>query len=202
MKRPIESRKILAVEGKDEYEFFDALFKHMNIVDVRIEEVGGKDQFKDKLPALVRSSGFSVNVEKFAVVRDADQNANSAFRSIRNILKKEGLEPPNDKNQFSRKNPNVGIYIMPGNSSKGMLEDLCLSTVQNTPAIACVDIFVECCKENLNEPPLNPSKAKVQAYLAAMPKVVNRLGIGAQRGYWNFNCQELDQVKLFLLHFS
>jgi hypothetical protein len=114
MKRPIESRKILAVEGKDEYEFFDALFKHMDIVDVRIEEVGGKDQFKDKLPALVRSSGFSENVENFAVVRDADQNANSAFRSIRNILIKEGLEPPNDKNQFSRNNPNVGIYIMPG----------------------------------------------------------------------------------------
>lgn len=200
MKRIISSNKVLAVEGTDEYNFFDALFKHIGINDVQIEEVGGKDQFKDKLPALVRTSGFSA-VEIFAVIRDADINANNAFRSVKNILKKEGFVLPNNKNQFRDGTPKVGIYIMPGNSDKGMLEDLCLLSVMERPAMLCVNQFSECC-ENLDDIPKNLSKSRAQAYLAAMPSIVNCVGLGAQRGYWDFDSQELDDIKTFLSNFQ
>ena len=155
---------------------------------MQIEDVGGKDQFKDKLPALVKTSGFS-NVEIFAVIRDADINANNAFRSVCNTLKKAGISPPGKVNQFTQRSPKVGIFVMPGNSEKGMLEDLCLETVKDTPAMACVTLFSECCQGNLQIPEKNFAKSKALAYLAAMPTIVNSVGLGAQCGYWDFNSE-------------
>lgn len=86
---------------------------------------------------------------------------------------------------------------MPGKSQQGMLEDLCLKTVENQPAMKCVDIFVTCAS-NLKKKPKNLSKTKVQTYLAAMPEIVNSLGIGAKKGYWNFGSSELNDLKSFL----
>jgi len=48
----IQQKKILAVEGDDEINFFEALFRYLGITNVEIYQVGGKDQFKNKLPAL------------------------------------------------------------------------------------------------------------------------------------------------------
>ena len=48
----IHQKKVLAVEGKDEVNFFNALLKYVRISDFEVYEVGGKPQFKDKLPAL------------------------------------------------------------------------------------------------------------------------------------------------------
>ncbi len=198
MAEAIHQRKILAVEGQDEVKFFEALLKYMRITDVEVHEVGGKNQFKDKLPALVRMRGFS-DVEILAVIRDADEDANAAFESIRNILEKEGLESPTKMNQFSANTikPIVGIFIMPGNSDTGMLEDLCLKTVKSHPAMKCVDLFIDCVLK-LNNPPKNSSKAKAQAFLAAMPEIEKSVGIGARKGYWNFDSSELTKLKSFI----
>ena len=116
----IRHKKVLAVEGKDEVEFFKALLKHVGITEIEPIDVGGKDKFKTKFPALVRMTGFS-DVEVLAVIRDADNDAEGAFKSIRDILRKEGLEPPEDHNRFSHSKPQIGIFIMSGNSDTGML---------------------------------------------------------------------------------
>lgn len=192
----IQQKKVLAVEGKDEVNFFRALLTYVGITDIDVREVGGKRQFKTKLPALVRMSGFS-DVEVLAIIRDADNNAKAAFKSIRNILKKEKLEPPNQVNQFSNGTPKIGIFIMPGNSDAGMLEDLCLKTVKDYPAMACTGSFIDCVL-NLENPPNNIAKAKAQAFLAAMPKLANSVGVGAQKGYWNFESEELTDLKSFI----
>jgi hypothetical protein len=84
----IRQKKVLAVEGKDEINFFNALLEYVGILDFDIHEVGGKDQFKSKLPALVKMSGFS-DVEVLVVIRDADEDANAAFKSINDILRKQ-----------------------------------------------------------------------------------------------------------------
>ena len=51
---PISSRKLLAVEGKDEKQFFLALFKHMRMSPPDVRIVGGKDNFPKKLPGLTK----------------------------------------------------------------------------------------------------------------------------------------------------
>ena len=192
----IHQKKVLAVEGKDEVNFFNALLEYVGITNFEVYEVGGKQQFRDKLPALVRMSGFS-DVEVLAIIRDADNNAEAAFQSIKDILKKEKLKAPNQVNQFSDGSPKIGIFIMPGNSDTGMLEDLCLKTVEHHASMHCVEPFINCISE-LETPPNNIAKAKAQAFLATMPELVKSVGIGAQKGYWNFNSEELTDLKSFI----
>lgn len=132
----IKSKKVLAVEGKDDENFFDALLKHMNITDFEIHHVGGKDQFSKKLPALVKARNFfladgSSFVTHLAIIRDKDEDR--AFKSITNIVKKTELVPPAKPSEFSSGDPKVGVFIMPGKTIDGtMLEDLCLKTLKIT----------------------------------------------------------------------
>lgn len=192
----INKKKVIAVEGKDDVNFFNAFLKHLKINDFEIHEVRGKIKFQNKLPALVITPGFS-DVEIFVVIRDADENAQASFESIRHILLKEKLQPPDRMNQFSTGNPRVGVYIMPGNSDKGILEDLCLKSVHKHPAMKCVKDFMNCVS-SLEKKSRNESKAKAQAFLSAMPEIVNSVGVSALKGYWDFESSEFKDLKLFL----
>jgi len=198
--KSVESDKLLAVEGIDEINFFEAYLNFLGIKGVDILDVAGKDNFKIKLPVLFKMPGFN-NVRIFAVIRDADDNAESAFKSIQNILIKSDLKPPDKLNNFSNGSLKVGIFIMPGNSDKGMLEDLCLQSVQDHPAMECVDIFYECFNR-LEEKPRIAAKAKAQAFLAAMPETVYSVGMGAKKKYWDFEAAVLNDLKIFLRNFK
>lgn len=194
----IKTKKLLLVEGKDETNFFSCLLARMNIDDFDVIDAGGVDQFKIKFPALRRAVGFSL-LESLAVVRDAENDSESAFLSIRNILRKEGLRPPDRPNEFSGENPSVGIFIMPGDCKQGMMEDLCLRTVKDHPALQCADAFIDCIS-SLNMRPKNAAKSKAQVFLAAMPDIVCRVGLGAEKGYWDFDSDEMQALKSFLYH--
>jgi hypothetical protein len=197
----ITLKKIIAVEGIDECNFFDALLQYMKISDVDIRDVVGKTEFKNKLPALKATPGFfnvdgSSFVTHLAVIRD--QNGDDAFESVANILIQQGFTPPEKHGLFSNTNPKIGIFIMPGKKIQGtMLEDLCLKTVEDRPAMKCVNQFVSCAS-GLTPPPKNISKLKAQAFLAAQPDIVNAVGLGAQRNYWNFDSPSLAELKQFL----
>jgi hypothetical protein len=193
--RTIASRNLLAVEGEDERNFFNALLSHIGVLGVQIEPVGGKHQFKNKLPALLKTPGFSL-VQHLAIVRDKDED--NAFESIANTVKKAGLTPPVGSGRFSDGSLRVGIYVMPGGDVAGtMLEDLCLETITDHPAMACVRRFADCIC-GLVDPPHSPSKAKCQAFLAAQVEIVNAVGLGAQKGYWDLESPVLNDLKGFL----
>ncbi len=55
--------------------------------DVQIIECGGKDQFKKLFPVIMKASGFD-NVISMAVIQDADENPQAAFKRIHTVLKK------------------------------------------------------------------------------------------------------------------
>ena len=80
-----------------------------------------------------------------------------------------------------------------------MLEDLCLKTVADHPAMICVNEF-ETCFNKLDEPPKNSSKAKALAFLAAQPDSPSTVGRGAQKNCWNLDSPALDELKQFLNH--
>ncbi|MCK5177462.1 MAG: hypothetical protein KAQ92_07070 [Candidatus Aenigmarchaeota archaeon] len=193
-------KKILAVEGKDCVGFFNAFLEYLKITDFEIYDIGGTCEFKDNLGALFKRRGFS-DVEIFGIICDAENNDKSAFQRIQNILKNNDIKPPREKNRFFRGKPNIGIFIMSGNSNKGMLEDLCLKTVEKHPAMECVNNFANCVSK-LQNPPKIVAKSKAQVYLAAMPKIVNSIGLGAKNGYWNFESKELFDLKKFMRKFE
>ena len=193
--------KLLIVEGNDEQNFFAELLKYIDIVDVSIENVRGKDKFKSEINAILMSSKYADSYTHLAVVGDAEQNANSSFTKIKNILEGNGLSLPNRKNAFENKNGiKTGIFIMPGDFESGMLEDLCMSAAKYKEKAALAKDFVERASK-MEEPPRITSKAEAMAYLSIMPVTVPNIGIGAKRGYWDFSCSEMSDIKSFLENF-
>lgn len=197
----IESTRLLAVEGKDECHFFEALLKHLNITDVQLVDIGGKDKFFAEFSALYLQEGFR-KIKKLGFIRDAEKKpAKSAFDSICNVLKECELPIPVNINEIKNDcNPHIGIFIMPDNFGTGMLEDICLKTIESLHQ-CCVDGFITCvleCQSQEEKKLFNEPKARVQAYLASRSPIVNSLGLGAQKGYWNFNHVCLDDIKIFL----
>jgi len=199
----ITSTHLLTVEGKDECNFFDALLKHENIKDIQVIDIGGKDKFKVEIPFLINAEGFS-DVQSLGFIRDAEENqANSAFSSICSILKNNKnykLPIPKNMNKvIPEQNKRIGVFIMPNNLERGMLEDLCLESIKiNNPVYNCVNKYIDCCLHFSENENMNKSKARVQTYLACKKPIVNSLGIAAQKGHWDFKNQCFSDIKQFL----
>ncbi len=192
----ITKLKIIAVEGRDEDNFFSALFDYLGISDIQIIIFEGKTNYKKRIKSITKVSGFS-KVQSFALTRDADNNPPlSAFESIKNSLKQAGLPIPESLNEFTETNPSVGVFIMPGNSKEGMLEDLCLQSIEKFPVIDCIDSFIDCSEEK----PSNESKAKIMCYLATKGPSSSSLGLAAKQGVWDFDSESFTELKEFILN--
>lgn len=210
MAETIKHPKVLLVEGKDEINFFDALLKHCEVDNVDIREVGGKTKFPDELEAFLLS--FDKQVQAYAIIRDADNGAASAFQSVAGLLHKQNEPVPTGPTQYAENDKRrVGVFIMPGNQSEGMLEDLCMQTVADHPAMNCVNGFIGCLEQSLpvkqpNTPkdpdqsyfPKNLSKAKALAFLSSQHETVSSVGLAAQKGCWNLDHTVLDDLKAFI----
>ena len=200
----IQKQKLLLVEGVDDKDFFIVLLDKVGITDVQIISVDGKTNFKSILQIVASIEGFSL-LTHIGVVRDADTHAKGAFESIANSLTKIGLTPPSKGDTFRVDDigVSVGIFIMPRKFEEGMLEDLCMESVRKHTIIPCIDDFVKCIEKNLTtaEQPKNVSKMKSQVFLAAMPEMVNSIGLGAKKGYWDFDDSCMDDIKDFLKNF-
>ncbi len=163
--KPITESKVLAVEGKDEEKLFSALRAYLNLPNIEIRELGGRYSFRAKISALKATSGFAEKVTSLGVVRDADENPAGAFQSVCDALEKASLPRPTAPLQPVGDAPQV--MILPDGETPGMLEDLCLRSVAEDPAMPCVDEYFRCLEERLEELPKNPSKAQVRAFLAS-----------------------------------
>ena len=194
MPEEIRNKKMLVVEGSDDVCFFTTLLKKLNIEGVYVSALDSKDRFNEDLPDIQKRPGFS-SLTHLGLIRDKD--GDNAFISVKNILQRKlGFETvPSRDGEFTGGEPNLGILIMPGSGVDGtMLEDLCLETVRHHEAMACVGDFMGCVSV-LGNPPRNPAKSKVQAFLAAQPQTVKSVGIAAQKGYWNLDSPVLDELK-------
>jgi len=205
----IEGPNLLLVEGRDEVEFFKALLRHMEIQGAQILDVGGKDRFPGAFPAVYLHLD---KVRVYAIVRDAEVSAQNTFKSVGGVLRRHGEPFPKRNREFAVKPGiprKVGVYILPGDADRGMLEDLCLATVGDHPAMPCVKAFMDCLEAVLPRKsvrassgrgyfPRNPTKARALAFLAAMSDEVHHVGEAAQQGCWNFDHPCLDGLKAFL----
>jgi len=201
----ITSKSAILVEGDDEIGFFEALVKDMGLTlgtDIEVWAINGKDSYRDKFLAFQNISGFD-NINSFGLIRDADNNAKGALMSIQNILRRE-KHPCPDSHAVCvhdvKKNLKVGIFIMPGNGAKkGMLEDLCLQSIQDHPIKPDMEEYVSQVKQKMqSKAPKNESKAKLQTFLAGQHEITPHLGIAAQKGHWNFKHEAFAEIRNFI----
>ena len=192
-KKEIESSSLLMVEGKDEGNFFKALFAALGITHVQIEDIGGKDRFDAAIRAFSKMQGFD-EITNLGFVRDAENTpASAAFMSICSSLQHIGLQPPSVIGTVERiADKKIGIFIMPNNSNPGMLE-----TVLYTDYILPYADYLatDISQDNIQ---FNKEKSEVQIYLASKLPLVNSLGLGAINGHWDFNHPVFDDIKRFL----
>lgn len=164
--QPLTKSKLLLVEGKDEQNLFTALVSHLSLADFQIIAAGGYTQFQSRLKAVMITPGWE-NVQTLAIIRDADNDAAAAFQSIRSVLQRCGLPSPQRPEALLSDTPSVSVLIVPPHAATGMLEDVCLESVQDDPAMPCVTDYLNCLRNSGIEQPANMAKASVRAFLAS-----------------------------------
>ena len=193
----ILKRNLLVVEGTDECFFFRALLAKLNLNNIQIICYEGKTRFRHFISALVATPGWA-NVQTLGISRDADEDPTAAFQSVVSSLRATGLSSPRRPLEITRSHPKTVVLILPDEASQGMLEDLCLRTVQRDSAMTCVNRFFQCLGDKRVPSPRNIAKAKVHVFLASRKDADKRLGEGALAGYWNFSSRSITHVKGFL----
>lgn len=200
----IDKKIFMLVEGKDEVEFFSELFKNNNDLKgkelnehIQIENGSGVSKFNKTIKALQLRTGFD-NIDTLIVIRDGDGNEKSSFDSVCNAMKCVGLPVPEEINSFSVEVNGIkaGVFILPGRTLEGnMLEDLCLEIVANQTIKKHVDDYVSrICEDGNIENPKNIAKAKIQIFLASNKNIVNCIGLGAKKHYFDLNSDSLAEL--------
>jgi len=186
---------LLIVEGKDEQNFFAKLAETLHVENLQILANYGKSGIRARLKALTKAPGFKSEVKKIGVVRDADDDYAGAFQSVRDALLSAALPAPTLPMVLAGRDPETCIMILPGNTRNGMLEDICLSSVQNAPVMQCVESYFECIRTTCPELRPNGPKARLQAFLSSQRETVYHLGEAAAKGYFPFDNPAFDEVK-------
>ncbi len=194
---PISKSRVLIVEGEDEKRLFSELIAYLDLPDIEIRAIGGKTKIHGNIRALTITSGFD-KVTSVGVIRDADEDPTAAFQSVCGALQNAGLARPTEPLQPAGDSPRVIVMILPNGETSGMLENLCLESVREDPAMRCVDEYFECLEERVEKLPRNLSKARVHTFLASRERPDLRLGEAAQKGYWPWDHPAFEQAKLFL----
>ena len=195
--RRIERSIQLLVEGKDQLNFFEAFIRRVELQnELQVQDFGGVNELRGFLRALADSPEFDT-VESVGIVRDAEQSAAGARRSVTDSLQHVGLPAPGDASRGN--GPLIHLLILPGGGEeRGMLETLLCRSVADRPLNDCIDEFFECADALPGIDIRRLDKARAQAYLAMQPEPQVSVGVAAQKGYWPLDHDAFAEVRDFL----
>ena len=200
MSRQILADILLLVEGRDEENLFAALIdRHLGAdSEIQIIGAGGVDRFPVNLDAIRTAAQARPTLRSIGVVRDAEDDAGSAFRSVCDHLRNGGYTPPAAHGEFSDAAPSIGVFVVPDGSSTGALETLCRRSVDGTHAAGCVGEYIACLERHDAMQSRNTDKSFAHAYLASMRDPLARVGEGARSGVWDFESPAFAALAQFL----
>ncbi len=193
----ITLEKVLLVEGMDAFQFFKALLRHLNLLtEIEIRNFGGINQL-DFLETLMITDGFD-RLNSFAIVRDAESNAISAFQTVSDLLSRVGLSVPKQPMAIAQGDPVVSVFILPDCVNSGMLETLLYQAIDDDPATSCIEELLQCLVEKGVALPTNMDKARVHTFLSSKSPPGLLIGQAAHRGFWPWENSTFDGLKEFL----
>ena len=137
---------------------------------------------------------FRNRVTSLGIIRDAEYDAAGARRSVEHAVAVAKIRPA----------VRVSIFVLPDNSSRGMIETLCLDAIRQHFAVAnelaCVEQFFACLEHGGVALPDAVRRAKnlAQAFLATKLEPQMFPGIAAYRGHWPFDSSVFEPLKQFL----
>jgi len=187
---------LLIVEGKDEENLFQKFIEIMNIANLQVLGIGGKNELRRNLELVVNDPLFR-KIQTISVIRDADDDPRAAFQSVRDALKHYKLAAPPKPLELAPGRPMVQVMILPDAKNKGALETICMESVKNDPATACVEKYIECL-EKTGIPLPRKDKSRANAFISSREYPDCRVGESAQKGYWNLRSRAFKPIKTFL----
>lgn len=196
----IEKAKQILVEGNDDARLFGALAKYLAIDDVQVQRYGGYSNLSQFLGLFVQAPDFRT-VESLAIAADANSNRDGRCRSIEGNLRDVNLPVPTRPLESASDGRIKTIYlVIPHEGDGTMLEDVCLESVSDDPALKCVSGYFECLTQEGSETPrpIRMPKARLHAFLASRQKPDLRLGEAADRGMWDFTNDVFSGMKELL----
>jgi hypothetical protein len=164
-------KRRLLVEGKDDKHVVWGLCESYGVPQTfDVEDAEGVDPLLDLVSVQLRGSG----IERVGVVADADSAVASRWASIGDLLRNFGYEsvPPAPEAGgtilVQAGKPVVGVWLMPDNTTAGMLEDFIASLVPAGDALlaraaATIDSIPA---EERRFSPVHRSKALIHTWLA------------------------------------
>ena len=188
----IERSKQVIVEGEDDVRVLNALSRYLSVSDVQVVSCGGYDNLSNFLRILRVLPDFA-RLQSLAVVVDADQDAEGRRRGVSDRLASAGLpRPVRPLEPISEAGLTVTYLVVPHDAEGTMMEDVCLNSVSDDPAMGCVDQYFDCVSRADTPGPRQMwmSKARSHAFLASRDRPDLRLGEAAERGVWRFDSEE------------
>lgn len=196
----ILKKKLLIVEGTDEKDVFEHWLAELGLKSIQILPIGGKDSFKNKMPIFIKDSNFS-SVTSIGIIRDADNDAISAFQSVCSVLRNCRIQQPIKPLLPTNAYPKVNIFIASDDHEKGSIESLFLKCIKEKKIMECVNKYFDCVYEKQGNIPSSEKIdiAKIYVYLAANQSYLRkRFGNTVKAGEWDLHCSELRELEDFL----
>ncbi len=205
--------RLLLVEGEDDFAFFLALLKQLELdKEIHVIHYQGKDNLAQGLANVVNNQRFEELVQ-LGIVRDADFDTD-ALSSVRSNIDKvnretgRGLAKPKRHMEPTGESPKVSAIIMPDEGVDGMLENLILNAFSKDPVSGCVNDYFTCLRARgitLNRVVL--PKARARVFIAG--KIVDDAAIGKDRDswemryafrsdWWSWDSPAFNKVKAYL----
>jgi hypothetical protein len=190
--------KFVFCEGRDDIAVITGVAGSIGLNDLRIERFLGKDNLRNFLRDVQTRSEFAQNkVTAVGIIRDADDDGNAAFQSVRDALLANGFKAPDQSGGFAVNGIKIGVLIVGPKNGKGMVEDLCLSSVGNRPEFPCVEDYFRCIAEKSDRKNFS-SKARIRVWMASHSDHEYYVGKAAAEGYWPWDSPAFDSMKEFL----
>jgi hypothetical protein len=197
---PIEINRpiLLFVEGKDQCYFFLSVLSKMSIDRIQIINYRGIHDFSGLFSLYCKQSNFYTEILSIGIVMDAETNADASFQRICSALDKNHLQKPSKPLEKTGERPYITILILPGNQPTGMLEDLCLESIQQDPTMECVEDFIKCLESKVKIQIQKLAKTRLYAFNASREKPGLKIAEAFNAGYYPFDNVCFNQLKSFI----
>jgi hypothetical protein len=200
------ARKILLVEGSDDEHVLKNLCGQRGVQNLdEITQLGSVERLLENVPVRLKES----DVEALGVVIDADTDIAARWQSLRDRLSKAGYQgvpaSPNSAGTILSPPPRsllprVGVWIMPDNQTRGILEDFLRFLVPpGSPLFSHVESSVATIPETERRfSQLAQPKAIIHTWLAWQADPGKPLGTAITAKFLDPNVAQVDVLVAWL----
>lgn len=186
--------KILLVEGGDDKHVILALCNKFELAQTfTIKDCGGIDSLFEQIPVRFKQT----NIDTVGVIIDADVRISTRWNQMQRILSKSFSDLPEDLPTegliYSENEKKVGVWIMPDNSTSGMLENFIRFLVPDNDLLLpqVKDLLDEIERNRQNKyRVIHRAKAEVHSWLALQEDPGTPLGLSITKRYLTVEKEE------------